>query len=396
MIRLVGQKIGIPEHALEPNRPENASMLSRITSPYTHGGLGLRSSSVTAPIAFLCSALAALPDLSEAEFNALLTAPAEALSPWMQAVMAAHQQVRDRLGSAAAELLPVSRELLLRKYRADGATYRVQGRLTRLMEKAEFASRVGSASRSPAYSREDAARVRSCSGPSASRFLSAPSSHPACRMSDLQAQCALRFRLGLAASNDLPSACNACHHPARHDHFHTCAPLRSLCAGSRHNHVVDELMAIAYSVSVPARKEPRSFGSADRRPDIVFTGMTETLYVDISVTHPCADTYVNRAATTAGSAALLREQTKHGRYDEWARARNARFSPFVVESFGAFGKSCETVFRFLAREAEARVGTPPTEFISEARTRVSFALQRGNALVELEGRNALLGASRHQ
>ena len=74
-----------------------------------------------------------------------------------------------------------------------------------------------------------------------------------------------------------------------------------------------------------------------KRPDIVFHLPSKVLATDISVTHPSAKSYVKVAARPLGAAAA-RERDKVREYGEKARQEGMAFLPFVMETYGAFGK----------------------------------------------------------
>ena len=71
--------------------------------------------------------------------------------------------------------------------------------------------------------------------------------------------------------------------------------------------------------------------TTNARADILTVLQDLLLLSDASVTHCCADTYVERAAATAGSAAEVRAQKKVRKYALHGPGRY-NFTPLVVES----------------------------------------------------------------
>ena len=62
------------------------------------------------------------------------------------------------------------------------------------------------------------------------------------------------------------------------------------------------------------------------------------LLTDVPVTHYCADTYVDTAATTAGSAVETRAANKVAKY-AWREPGGYDFTPLVVKSMAANDQS---------------------------------------------------------
>jgi hypothetical protein len=108
-------------------------------------------------------------------------------------------------------------------------------------------------------------------------------------------------------------------------------------------------------------------------------------YADVSITHPCAKTYLDDAAVQAGSAALKREADKVDKY-KGLIPKNLTLYPLVLETFGCMGKEYE---KFLQKVASAfkrnrgkeRVHAFTTGFIYS----LSCTLQRGNAIILADG-----------
>ena len=91
---------------------------------------------------------------------------------------------------------------------------------------------------------------------------------------------------------------------------------------------------------------------------------------------PTCPSYVDGAAKKPGDAARKRTQIKHAKYDALSAAEHARFSAFVMESFGALGEDTVGLLRWLAKEASARGLEAEEAFFSRAVLRMSVALQR--------------------
>ena len=90
-----------------------------------------------------------------------------------------------------------------------------------------------------------------------------------------------------------------------------------------------------------------------------------------------------RGSKEATSAAAVMERAKIDKYRNYARAINAEFIPFILESHGAMGSGAKEVLQRLADHAGKMRGSPgeviSDVFIKRARRIISITLQRGNA-----------------
>ena len=176
---------------------------------------------------------------------------------------------------------------------------------------------------------------------------------------------------------------------ANSDHFHSCNELRSSGRIQRHTMVVTALRSVAERAHCDVKVEPREprdrhRNSPNIRPDLFITTSSGSLYVDVSIIHPAAQSYADAAATTKLHAARRRETEKVTKFAEFALAHRAAFAPFVMESFGAFGPAAITLISRLAGEAELH-GSDRAQFKSHAFACLSVALQKGNARLAASG-----------
>ena len=101
--------------------------------------------------------------------------------------------------------------------------------------------------------------------------------------------------------------------------------------------------------------------------------------------------YRPAAASKAGSAARIREAIKHRHYDALATNERAKLYPLVLESFGHIGEEAVQLVRLLAREAAFNGIAEEDSFFHRAITRLSFALQRGNAYALMKSASLICG-----
>ena len=130
-----------------------------------------------------------------------------------------------------------------------------------------------------------------------------------------------------------------------------------------------------------------ALAESELRPDLKLYGDSVELIADVCITNPSSATYAKRAARKPLVAAKAMERVKRNKYKAIAAAERAEFLPFVVESYGAFGKSAERMMRGLAQhrlQHSGEVGAvPPAMFRSWAMSMMAAAVQRAhNMLVD--------------
>ena len=108
-----------------------------------------------------------------------------------------------------------------------------------------------------------------------------------------------------------------------------------------------------------------------------------SLLVDVGVTHAAAP---SRHSVTKLAAASSAEAPKVSKYAVLAAARAASFLPFIMESYGAYGKKALEVLHILRKAAANAVLPIPTSSSQSSFPQIlAVTLQRGNALVFKRG-----------
>ena len=131
-------------------------------------------------------------------------------------------------------------------------------------------------------------------------------------------------------------------------------------------------------LSPTARKSRDPTPSGDRA-DILCVLQDRVLLSDVSLTHCCADTYVEAAATTAGSAAEVHAAQKVARY-ALRKPGGYNFTPLVVESYGRQCTATHTLLNLLGHLAADRGRVTKGAWVEGALRRLSVALCKGNDL----------------
>lgn len=120
-----------------------------------------------------------------------------------------------------------------------------------------------------------------------------------------------------------------------------------------------------------------------KRPDAQVNFSRGNIMIDASITHPSAPSLCRSAAARPLAAAKRREKLKESKYSTIARDEECQFVPFVMESYGSFGKQA---FKFLKEVSYHSNDTSllPVTTIQMVRA-LSICLQTGNAFVLLSG-----------
>ena len=173
------------------------------------------------------------------------------------------------------------------------------------------------------------------------------------------------------------------------DHAHplVCISTRKLATETRHDCVLDALVKVARDLGVPVQREYRSWinGKAQRRlrPDLLFDGAGLSILSDVAMTTPTTATAMkNGSTTTPLTAASLMETYKHNKYDKLAAEQRLKLVPFVLESYGGWGKAAHELIKQLAQVGVALTGggtLTEREAITTAIRTLSIALVQGNA-----------------
>ena len=109
--------------------------------------------------------------------------------------------------------------------------------------------------------------------------------------------------------------------------------------------------------------------------------------VDVTVRHPCSRSRVPLGARARLAVAEQAEKAKAAYHENSTRAARpkATFVPFVLESFGGFGKqAAEFVKQVLKLAGDLAYVWAPKELVYGLPLTLAVALQRGNAKVVMD------------
>ena len=248
---------------------------------------------------------------------------------------------------------------------------------------------------------EEKAAMLSSRQPNASLWLTAVPTEDNYKLNNFEMESSIRMRLHLQPKNITGLRTTVCHCTKEQScdllqdptHFQSCPTIEGRHARRRHDLVVKTLKDIARELSVSCEVEERSFEVPDdqKKPDLRFTLPNHnvvSLISDVAITHPATHARAARngaasSAVTALHAAKEYEVLKSTKYRaENNRRAGSKFVPFVLESYGAWGKCASQVLYMLMKHADDR---DREERTIDARIRISVALQRGNALIHRAG-----------
>lgn len=127
---------------------------------------------------------------------------------------------------------------------------------------------------------------------------------------------------------------------------------------------------------------PRGDGRGVVKPDVVIRLKEgdKLRLVDVVVSCPSAATYVNDGSyKTALFTAARAEREKKSFYASTVRERNVEFTPFALESSGAFGESAKALISELAERHRAKHSSDKRVVYARLLAEISVALHMGNA-----------------
>ena len=156
--------------------------------------------------------------------------------------------------------------------------------------------------------------------------------------------------------------------------------------GVRHNGVRDTLYFFALGGAVGAQREATGLipDSAERPADILLGGPPPEA-ADIAVTHSLQPKYIDGSIADPGSAPIrYGEEHKVKRYRTRLDAVGVKFTPVVVDCWGAWAPEAEEFIRRVAALVASRGNRPLAQCVSGIFQRLSLSLMRSNARALLQ------------
>ena len=316
------------------------------TLPVWAGGLGFRSAVQLAPSAFLASAMAATPI-----FQSILHCSSSVV-PEVDCALT-HWFVSDSLTP------PVGDDAHLQ--RAWDIPH-IKSTLNSLLEVDHAPTK---------------ASLFSVSTPESGAWLNAlPLSAMGLRMDDTTIRVAVGLRLGLPLC--CPHSCHHCGSAVDDLATHGLHCKKSDDRLYRHSSVNDILHRAFTAAGIPSRLEPLGLvGAEGRRPDGVTLfpwKVGKCVCWDFTCPDTLAPSYVDIAATAAGSVAALAEERKINKYSHLSPSYF--FTPLSIETMGAVGPKSRHFLKELGTRIVNRTGDPHSyNYLMQC---LSVAIQKSN------------------
>ena len=152
----------------------------------------------------------------------------------------------------------------------------------------------------------------------------------------------------------------------------------SLGIYTRHNALRNEVAAICTEMGLQAEIEVRLPGTYDRPADVLIHGLGEcaSTAVDFSVVHPL-QLSANLAEVQAGKLAKRVEQRKIHQQAGACRSAGWEFSPFVIETLGAWGGHAQHLVQQIIRRWALKKKCAIGEAARLCKSRIAASVFRG-------------------
>jgi len=196
---------------------------------------------------------------------------------------------------------------------------------------------------------------------------------------------------------DLPDDCHSCgiKDAVKKDPFHylSCNHHKRREITIRHNLVLQVLYRLINCVGGVAAREPIDLHDSDgRKPDLELILRALHALLDVMIVNPLCPTHLIASAKKALASVRRGEKIKINKYKGTASQHEAKFIAFVIESTGGLS---DTAVSFLKQIILASRDNNTLWAWEEVRNEcfwsVAIAIQKGNAMTMIAGRNKAIG-----
>ena len=186
------------------------------------------------------------------------------------------------------------------------------------------------------------ARVRAAAGLGAKSIMLMQPTTQETTLPPAAMEFAAKYRSGTFSTEDIKvCVCGKC--TPSITHILSCKYLRGRFI--RHDVIVNILHDMLSEVGYCATTEMMVVEHSQKRMDIVVTLPTGVVWLDVSVVNPLVETYLDDT-----NHLKTREKQKIAKYATHASGANARFVPFIVDTFGAIGKQAAEFLKLIAQK----------------------------------------------
>ena len=240
------------------------------------------------------------------------------------------------------------------------------------------------------------ARLNCITAPHAADWKAAIPSNSDMKLNDSHYRLAARLNLGMTVAG-LPDYCYGC---GRKDsvkidpyHYLSCTTHKRREITIRHNLVLQVLYRYINYVGGVAVKEPIDLNDTDgRRPDLQVLIADQHMLSDVRISHPLCPSHVEAAARQQLATAKIGEKIKQKKYRDTATQHQAKFVAFVMESTGGMGADAiELMHQIVLASRDNNTLWPHKIVARELRGALAIAVQKGNAMTMIAGRNLAIG-----
>ena len=212
----------------------------------------------------------------------------------------------------------------------------------------------------------ETARARAAAGPGAKAVMLMQPTSQETTLPDTAMQFTTRYRTGTLSTDEIKVCVCGKVSPCA-THILSCKRLRGRFV--RHDLQVNVLHDMLCEVGCTTSSEVMVLEDSQKRMDLVVTMFTGRVWVDVSVVNPLKDEYVRDKHHLR-----TRERQKVAKWGERARGANARFVPFVIDTFGALGEQAKEFLQDIAGKAWERGVIPPSTSVEHATGQYRFKL----------------------
>ena len=237
--------------------------------------------------------------------------------------------------------------------------------------------------------------MRCISAHHASDWKAAIPSNSDLTLTDDQYRIAAKLNLGMKM--DLPDDCHSCgiKDAVKKDpwHYLSCNHHKRREITIRHNLVLQVLYRLINYVGGVAAREPIDLHDKDgRRPDLELILRSLHALLDVMIVNPLCPTHLIAASKESLASVRGGERTKINKYKGTASQHQAKFIAFVIESTGGLSDSAVSLLKqILLASRDNSTLWAWEEVRKECFWSVGIAIQKGNAMAMIAGRNKAVG-----
>ena len=344
--------------------------------PYRFGGAGLIRAHEIAPLCYFAARASAAPVLAKMVEK---QGESDLAREGMKLAFEKVDSLRGRLKEEEKARLPVDQESFYSHYEK-GSKKGLSQLLTRSMYERESSRLLAEAK----GNQQEVARLNAVRAPKSALWLRAVAARGT-RLSNAQFSYAYRYRFGLPPRPmaSMPASCAKCNEDLHAHPWHhlRCNSYKASLATKRHDATTRVMLRVARDYGGSGRLEPTKIcpeRKERKHADLESVIAGEPFYTDTSIVDPLADSHLVSAQKVLG-AADKRAKSKIAKFGEMYSSVGAKFFPMVMETTGGMQKDFALALKAFAK-AGSRTGVlVPRDFISQIRSRLAVAVQRGNA-----------------